>query len=61
MSTVLEPLVEHEGTQAPRTAAPTRGVPAIADRGARGPSLMQDIAGLAEGRQHDANAPVSLE
>ncbi len=48
MSEVQLPLVEEEGTQLPINAAPTHGVPAIAEGGTRGPSLMTPL-GLVEG------------
>ncbi len=48
MSEARLPLVEHEGTQGPINAAPTHGVPAIAEGGTRGPSLMTPL-GRVEG------------
>ncbi len=59
MSTLLVPLVAHEGTQLPINAAPTHGVPAIAERGTRGSSLMTPL-GLVEDKQQDVNVIVSL-
>ncbi len=59
MSTVLVPLVAHEGTQLPINAAPTRGVPVISEKGTRGSSLMMPL-GLVEGRQQDVNVMVGL-
>jgi hypothetical protein len=40
MNAMSLPLVENERKQLPLNAAPVHGVPAIAEGGARGPSLL---------------------
>lgn len=47
MRAVWLPLVEDERKQLPDHAAPVQGVPAVAEGGARGPSLMTAL-GLGE-------------
>ena len=50
MRAVWLPLVENERKRLPDNAAPVQGVPAIAEWGARGPSLMTSL-GLMEKEQ----------